>query len=223
MKKALIYKEWKKTRFISMGILLTGVLLMIYIFISVGRSFRFAGMEHLWDIIVNRKQFLFRDIKYFPVITGIGMSVAQFVPEIIQKRIKLTLHLPLKESSIIKLMLGYGLGVLLLTFLVQCIALYIFSCCYFPTEFVVSTFQTVIPWYLAGLVSYLLVAGITLEPTWKMRIIYSIMGFATIRLYFLSFMPGAMVPMLWLVVCIAILLFPLSLLSVHRFKNGNID
>ena len=223
MKKALLYKEWKKTRFFAIGILLAGIALMLYMFLTVGRSFRFAGMEHLWDVIVNRKQFLFRGLKYYPLAVGVCMAFFQYVPEMIQNRIKLTLHLPMKENSAIKLMLAYGLGVLFVVYIVQIIALGVFSTCYFATEFGVSVFKTVVPWYLSGITAYLFVAAICLEPTWKRRVIYAIVGFGAEKLFVLSDMPGAMQPMFVFLIVVTIISFPLSLLSVQRFKRGNID
>ena len=223
MKNALLYKEWKKTRFFAIGILLSGIALMLYMFLSVGRSFRFAGMEHLWDVIVNRKQFLFRELKYYPLAAGICMAVFQYVPEMIQNRIKLTLHLPIKENSAVKLMLMYGLGILFVIYTLQCIALWFFSAYFFPHEFVASIFKTVAPWYGVGIMVYLFIAAICIEPTWKRRIVYAILCFGTAKLFILSDLPAAMTPMFGFLLLIVLITFPLSLLSVQRYKQGNID
>lgn len=70
MTSALLFKEWKKTKWFAIGAFAVGLALLTYIFLKLGRSFRMVGLEHLWDVIVNRDQFLFRDVKYFPLATG---------------------------------------------------------------------------------------------------------------------------------------------------------
>jgi len=220
MIKALLYKEWKKTKWFAIGILSVGLILLTYIFLKLGRSFRFAGMEHLWDVVINRDQFLFRDLKFFPIAAGVCLGLAQFVPEMILKRIKLSLHLPLPERKIISSMLGFGNVVLLLIFGFQVCALCVFAGMYFPNEFLNSMLLTILPWYVAGLMSYSLVAWICFEPVWKRRIVNLFIAIGALQINFLSDFPGAYSLVLCLVVIILIYVLPFSFLSIYRFKVG---
>lgn len=223
MKRALLYKEWKKTQWFSLGILAFGALLLVYIFMELGRSFRFAGMEHLWDVVVNRDQFLFRDLKYFPLAAGVSLGLAQFIPEIIQKRIKLSLHLPMLERNIILLMLGYGQVLLLGIFVIHILGILIFSQLFFPTEILISTLCTIAPWYMVGFAAYSFIAMICLEPTWKRRVFNLILMLVTLKLYFLSDFPGAYSLLLCFFVIIPVYVLPFTFLSVYRFKTGEQD
>jgi len=197
--------------------------LLTYIFLKMGRSFRFAGMEHLWDVIVNRQQFVFRDLKYFPLAAGICLGFAQYVPEMIQKRIKLTLHLPMEEWRIITLMLVYGASLLLAVFVCHVGAVYVFASLYFPAEFIVSMLTTVLPWYMSGLIAYAFIAMLCLEPTWKRRIFIALVAAATIQGCYISDFPGAYTPVLLAAVCIPLFVLPFAFLSVYRFKQGKQD
>jgi len=223
MKKALLYKEWKKTKWFHIGILAIGILLLAYIFMKLGRSFRFAGKEHLWDVIVNRDQFLFRDLKFFPLAAGVCLGLAQFIPEIIQKRIKLSLHLPLSERKTIFTMLAYGQLSLMLLFTVHIIAVIIFAQIHFPTEFIISILHTIAPWYIAGLVAHSFLAMLCLEPTWKRRVFDLLMMLATVNIFFISDFPGAYSLSIGLLIIVPAYVLPFVFVSVHRFKTGEQD
>ncbi|MCU4174096.1 hypothetical protein [Carboxylicivirga sp. N1Y90] len=220
MEKALLYKEWKKTRIFSISIALVAIVLSAYIMLKAGRSFRIAGMEHLWDVIVNRKQFIFKELKYFPIAAGLCIGFAQYFPEIVQKRIKLSLHLPLNENKVVMLMHTYGMGVLLCVFFIQMLAFTIFSSIYFPFEFMLNSLQTIAPWYLAGFVTYMFVAMICLEPVWNRRGINSLLAIGTIYLFLLSGTPAAYEHTMCLFLIVSLWIFPFGLLSIKRFKEG---
>jgi hypothetical protein len=220
MWKALVYKEWKKTKWLNIGIISVGTILLAYIFMKLGRSFRYASMEHLWDVIINRNQFLFRNLKYFPLAASICLGLAQFVPEMIQKRIKLTLHLPLSEYKAIFIMLAYGQILLLLIFIIHILTTLFFAQIHFPSEITTSMLYTVIPWYIAGLTAYLFIAMICLEPTWKRRIFNILLMIGTLDVFFLSGFPEAYNFIIFLLMVIPIYVLPFTLLSISRFKEG---
>ncbi len=220
MWKAIIYKEWKKTKWFNIGIWMVAILLLTYIFMKIGRSFRFVGMEHLWDVVVNRDQFLFRNLKYFPIAAGIIFGLSQFVPEVIEKRIKLTLHLPLPKHRAILIMIAYGLILLTITFTIHILTTIVFVQLYFPKEIIISMIFTIVPWYISGLVAYSFIAMISLEPTWKRRIFNIILMVLTLDLFYISDFPGAYRFNIYLVILISIYVMPFVFLSVNRFKKG---
>lgn len=221
MIRALIFKEWKKTKWFSIGAFAIGVLLLTYIFLKLGRSFRMVGLEHLWDVIVNRNQFLFRDLKYFPIATGFCLALAQFVPEMVQKRIKLSLHLPLSNRRIVFSMLGYGLICLIIIFTLHLFIFLVFSGVYFPIEIIENMIHTLLPWYISGLAAYSMMSWICLEPSWKRRVFNALLMFASLQLYYLSDFPGAYSSVVLLsLVLLSFFVLPFGYFSVHRFKVG---
>lgn len=220
MIRALLFKEWKKTQWFAIGAFIVGLALLGYIFLKLGRSFRMVGMEHLWDVIVNRDQFLLRDVKYFPLATGFCLALAQFVPEVIQKRIKLSLHLPLSNRKIVFSMLGFGLLSLISIFVLHLLTILIFSGFYFPKEIIESVMYTLLPWYTAGLTAYAFMSWICLEPAWKRRILNSLIMFASLQMCFLSDFPGAYSLVILAVLIIPFYVLPFGYFSVQRFKVG---
>ena len=167
------------------------------------------------------KEVVFIDIlQYLPALLGVLLAVVQFVPEMAQKRLKLTLHLPFPQWKMILLMSGIGLGALALLFIVQTAVLWGYFHALLVPELVARILLTALPWYLAGLTLYLLTAWICLEPTWKRRLANLLIAVGVCRIFFLSDTPQAYDGMLpWLALLLVCSLF-FPLLSVYRFKQG---
>ncbi len=220
MRKKLLYKEWLKTRWVLAMVVLSAVLLHWYVFSRIGKALTSVGAEHIWDVVVNRNVTLFSDFLYFPVLSAIVFALFQFIPEVLQKRLKLTLHLPLKEQTIVLVMVGYGVVALFTIFLVQFIAFIYSVHLHFPNEILTNSLITLAPAYLSGFVVYFTVVAIAVEPSWKMKIILSLVSIGMVRLFYLSDFPGSyryLLPYLPLVALVAILF---SVLSIFRFKTG---
>ncbi|PRY98232.1 hypothetical protein BY457_11044 [Marinilabilia salmonicolor] len=220
MIKALLYKEWIKTRWFLLAIAIAGLLLHIYMFMRVGRSIRLVGAEHIWDVIITRNQFLFSELKYLPLLSGALLGLSQFIPEITNRRIKLTFHLPLREKTITTWMVGFGFILLTGLFLVQFAGLFTGIHLLFAPEIVSNGALTVLPWYVAGLWAYLACVFVAVEPTWRMRIPNLLISTGLIRILFLSDFPAAYAPMPVLMLAGTILFVLFLWLSVFRLKVG---
>ncbi|MDG5800616.1 hypothetical protein QA597_09620 [Marinilabiliaceae bacterium ANBcel2] len=220
MIKSLLYKEWIKTRWFLLAIAIAGAIIEIYMFLRVGRSIRLVGAEHIWDVVVNRDQFLFYHIKYFPLAAGIVLGLSQFIPEVIDKRIKLTFHLPLPEKTITSVMTGYGFTVLLALFLIQYVSLLAGIRSLFAFEITVTAALTLLPWFVAGICAYLACVFVCVEPSWRMRIPNFLIGVAIIRTLFISGFPGAYIKMSLFMIAITVMFTLFLWLSVYRLKIG---
>lgn len=220
MWKAIVYKEWLKTRRLVLGFWLVGLGLLCYMFISLGRIFRLLGMTHIWDVITNQHHGLFSELRYYPLAFGIALALVQFIPEMLKKRLKLTLHLPMSQKAAYFSMQLFGSTVILLSFFVQLLLLYAYSNYYFPQEITSTTFLTLLPWYCAGLTAYLCTTLICIEPLWKRRILYIALAFGVLYFSFLTDYPGAYAKLWWIFLLIPLYFFSLPWLSVQRFKTG---
>ena len=111
MNKAIFYKERIKIR--RFYPLATAVLagFTAYALLRIGRMYAFNGAASVWLAVLDRGDVL------------VGLGLAQFLPEIIQKRLKLTLHLPDSHRAMMLGMLGYGLVLLTMLFAVQLLAI----------------------------------------------------------------------------------------------------
>ena len=169
MNKAIFYKERIKIRrFYPLAIaVLAGF--TAYALLRIGRMYAFNGAASVWLAVLNRGDVLVDPLKYLPALVGAGLGLAQFLPEITQKRLKLTLHLPDSRRAMMLGMLGYGLVLLTMLFAVQLLAIGLYLRHLMAPELVHAVVSTTLPWYAAGFAGYLFAAWICIEPTWRQR------------------------------------------------------
>ena len=220
MKKAIFYKEWIKTRRYFPIALIVSVIFIIYALLGIQRVINFRGVAHLWEILLSRDVVFIETLTYIPLLTGLLLAIVQFVPEMQQKRLKLTLHLPYPQNRMLMLMQNAGLSELIVIYLIDYLILYVYLQNILAPELTDRILLTSLPWYLAGLALYPLAAWVCLEPTWRRRVADILVAVGVCRLFFLSETPQAYDGMLpWLLaLLLCVLFFPL--LSVYRFKQG---
>ena len=160
MNKAIFYKERIKIR--RFYPLATAVLagFTAYALLRIGRMYAFNGAASVWLAVLDRGDVLVDPLKYLPALVGAGLGLAQFLPEIIQKRLKLTLHLPDSHRAMMLGMLGYGLVLLTMLFAVQLLAIGLYLRHLMAPELVHAVVSTTLPWYAAGFAGYLFAAWI---------------------------------------------------------------
>ena len=164
---------------------------MIYALLQLQRVIGFKGVEHLWEILLSRETVFIELLTYVPLAIGVLLALVQFVPEIQQKRLKLTLHLPYPQRSMIGLMLAAGLVQLGIIFVLNYLTLWAYLQSILAPELVARILLTSLPWYLCGITGYLFAAWICLEPTWRRRIIDLLIAVGVVRIFFLSSVPEA--------------------------------
>jgi len=221
MFQALFYKEWVKTRriIILIGAIFAGII--IYSFINTGQTFRIGGSVQAWaDIILKDAPVFPSIIQWLPLLTALLLAFAQFVPEMTNKRLKLSLHLPMPETKIISTMLCYGLVILVIIYLITYIILITGLSFYYPQEIRILAFWKSLPWFIAGLTGYLLATWICLEPVWSQRIYNAFISICILALFFIRAQSGAYLPLLYVLAIIVIIGFGLPFYSATRFKEG---
>ncbi|MDE5651166.1 MAG: hypothetical protein K2I35_09245, partial [Duncaniella sp.] len=119
MEKALLMKEWLKTRKVFLVSIILAVAVTGYAVLMMNRLIELKGVEHLWLIMLLKDNSFVDIIKYIPLVIGIAIAVAQMVPEMTQKRLKLTLHLPYPQRRLVSLMLLTGMTELLIIYIIQ--------------------------------------------------------------------------------------------------------
>ncbi len=223
MERALIFKEWVKTRmvfFISLGLT---VCIALYTVAMMNRLIELKGVEHLWLIMLLKDNTFIDMIKYTPFLVGLAVGVAQMVPEMTQKRLKLTLHLPYPQHRLVGIMLLTGLVELLIIYLLQALIIAVYDFRILPVEVVGRVMLTTLPWYFAGFTAYLFVTAICLEGTWRRRIVLSLLAIAVLMIYFLQPALEAYNGMILLIIIAIVLFTILPFGSIIRFKEGRQD
>ncbi len=223
MEKALLFKEWLKTRRVFAVSLILAVAMASYTVLMMNRLIELKGVEHLWLIMLLRDNSFVDIIKYVPIVIGIAIGVSQMAPEMMQKRLKLTLHLPYPQDRLISLMLLTGIIELAVIFIIQIGIIAVYDSAILPRELVCRVILTTLPWYFAGFTAYLFTTSICLEGTWKRRVILGLLCVATLMIYFLQPALEAYNGMIIIMIIFFFLLSILSFGSVIRFKEGRQD
>lgn len=223
MIKAIFYKEWIKTRWI----MLLGALVLFgfsgYILMNLTRVIGLKGAQHIWEVMITRDALFIELLRYIPMIFGVVLGIAQFVPEMTRKCFKLTLHLPFDANRMTFLMLSYGVVSLFALFASVLILLGCVMSGFLIAELVRHILLTALVWFLAGILGYLLTAWIVLEPTWKRRILNAIVGGLLLKVLFIQAPGEAYNGFLPFLTIYIILSGSLAFLSVYRFKVGKQD
>jgi hypothetical protein len=220
MFKSVFYKEWLKIRVIVLAIFGVSLITLIYIFLNVRHDILFSGATNYWYSFLFRGIIYFGILKFLPFVAGLGLAIAQYFPETVNKRIKLTFHLPVSENGVLMKMHAIGASVLLLLFTFILILFIAWSSVYFPSEIINASLLTLAPWFMGGMTTYFLLALVMLEPVWLYRGLYTVAGAGLVSLYFSEAFTGAFRPVLTYLALITVLLSFVVLFSAYRFRKG---
>ena len=223
MDKAIIMKEWLKTRLVFFACLAVTPAVGGYAVIMMNRLIQLKGVEHLWLIMLLKDNSFVDVLKYLPLAVGIAVGVAQMAPEMAQKRLKLTLHLPCGHGRLVGLMLATGLVELGAVFAAQTAVIAVWDFTILPPELVGRVVLTMLPWYFAGFAGYLFVSAICLEGTRSRRVMLGLLGVAVAMACFLQPAMEAYNGMIPFMLILTVGLLSLSYGSIARFREGRQD
>jgi hypothetical protein len=220
MVRAIVFKEWLKIRwtYVAAVLLFAGVILNIAL--DIRRDMNFNAPMAVWSAVVFMGYQFYHLLCYVPLLIGIAVGVAQFVPEVLQSKLKLALHLPIRENSAMLQMVGVGLLAIVALFLVALLAVALITVHYFPVEVLSSVLITVAPWFLAGIGAYLVVATVITEPRWIQRVILILLGYGALSPLFVGGQYEAYRHSFYLFVLLIALWSTGIVLSGHRFRRG---
>lgn len=223
LNRAIDFKEWLKMRWAILG----GLLLMLgmsgYVLLRMQRIIHFKGVNHLWEIMLIKDVTFLEPLTYIPLLLGIVFAAIQFIPEMEQKRLKLTLHLPYPVTGMLFRMVRFGVTAMLLITLVSLILLSVRLHQLFAIEFTIRMILTTLPWFMGGICAYLFGAWIIIEPTWKGRFINTLFAVLWLWIFYLPVQPESGNSMLIYYPILLVLAFVLIFRSMYRFKTGKQD
>jgi hypothetical protein len=220
MIRAIFYKEFLKLRLIWGLALIVHIGMIVYLLLSLRSTLLASGVVETWATMIGRDVLMINPLMYLPLITGVGVALCQWLPEMQVKRIRLTLHLPLPYTSSIGAMLFSSLLGLTILFTLDAAVLALVEQIWLPRELVGRTLLTCLPWFLGGLIGYNVVSWCLLEPQWSIRCCNLLIGASLVALCFLTSQPACYLIMWrWLILVLVLTLcFPFY--SVYRFKLG---
>ena len=221
MFKSVFFKEWLKIRWAAAGVLIAFLLMLAYIYLNTSYYMRFIEPNGMWYNVVIRGMIFYGDLFiYLPLFAGILIGTTQFVPEISANRLKLTLHLPMKENVMLLTMLSIGTTALLIVYVISYIILAIISTNFFPVEILWSLIITSLPWFLAGLIAYWAVAMISIEILWLVRVALLVVFFGFVNLLFYLDTYNTYANSIVIFILLSIFFAFQTFLSAYRFRKG---
>lgn len=221
MYRALFYKEWIKTRRAFLLVTLLLIALIIYTFVNTSQQFRLNGAVSVWSTAVLKDMSVLPDIaKWFPLLAALLIGMIQFIPEMVDKRLKLTLHLPLPETRIMSSMLLYGAVLLCALYLLLYAILGVGLRFYYAPEIMTAMTWQLLPYFLGGLTGYVFVAWICLEPVWRQRIFNALAAIGGLYLFYMDAKQGTYNTFLPYLATLMMVAFCFPFYSTARFKDG---
>ncbi len=197
-----------------------GLAALISIFLNVQHDILFSGATNYWYSILFMGYQYYHLLKYVPLVIGLSVGIAQYFPETINKRIKLSFHLPINENKMLIGMMLCGSVSLFVSFGLMFSMFWMGSLHYFPQEIVDAAIPSVIPWFLSGYAIYYFIAFIVLEPVWRYWIPYALVAYGFIAQYLLSSGAGGYEPVNMKFFILTAFLSLSLLFSANRFRKG---
>ena len=220
MLKAIIYKEWLKTR----GVFLIGLLLSVcmagFEILSMNRVGTVKGVEHIWQIMLMKDNMFVNHLTFIPLAVGVGVGLAQMLPEMVQKRFKLTLHLPYSQNRMVLAMLAVGLAEIVAVSVVTSVIVVVYDMRILAPELVSRVVLTMSPWFVAGVVAYFFTAAVCIEGCRVQKVALLLLGVGVVSWLFAGDAPEAYNGVLLLFVVASLSCALLVYRSVYRFKEG---
>ncbi|GET30254.1 hypothetical protein [Prolixibacter sp. SD074] len=220
MLKALFIKEWIKIRWILIGFFVGSLFSAAKLILDIHHQVELMGAANLWDILLFNNFNPYRWMKYLPLVTGIAIALAQFIPEIQQKRIKLTFHLPVNENRVLLQITLTGSLFLLIIFLSELLIALTGITLVLPKKLVTDALFTLAPWFLGGITAYHLTVMVIFESTVLRKLFLILIASAFIALFYQTATTGAYRPALPLLTVMTILTFFTHLYTAYRFRKG---
>jgi len=186
MFKAILYKEWLKIHWVVLGTVLVITGFLVYLGLNIRQYFEMNEPINVWVYLIQQKVLYYSVIKYIPTFIAIVLAITQFVPEMVKKRYRLSFHLPFSENKSLFYMSSIGLLCILMSAILFLAGLAIIGSIYFPVELTISSLVTILPWLLAGFVTYLASSAIVLDPSWKYRIAMALIFIPFIQSLFME-------------------------------------
>lgn len=220
MYKFLLFKEWLKIRWVAGSGYLLFILISLYTFLTIRSAGIHSGENEIWY------KFLFINSKFYnlfqlaPIAFGLALAVFQFVPELNQKRLRLTLHLPISQDGVLLSMILYGQVILWIGLFLLFASFAAFTSFILPFEIVKAGILSILPWGLAGIFCYNYIVIILLEPGLTQRIFLFTTGIILLLFYLQNTIMEGLTPQIPFLILLSIFSMTGVVYAGNRFSKN---
>ncbi len=219
MLSSILYKEWLKVRLFWGVALVLNIGVFVYLFVDLRHLFTIEHAEMIWYQAFKIGTLHYAYMKYLLVITGVIIGAAQFTPEMIGHRFRLSLHLPVRPNSMVLCCVLAGLLGVAVIGMLDAFMLYTIIARFFPREGAESALLTALPWLFSGLVAYLGTALTAMEPRLSRKFVYLAIAGGFLWLFYQGNDYETYNWALWKPALISMLFIPSVILPAYRYRN----
>jgi hypothetical protein len=216
---SIVMKEWLKIRWYWFFALVLNLGVLAYLFVDLRHQFQVEHSEMIWYWSFELRRLLYTPIKYLPALTGVMLAVAQFGPEMVNGRFRLSLHLPIRNDLLVWSWVLFGAVMSGVLAVIDAIGLYLIVLQWFPHEAAVSAVLTAIPWFQAGWIAYFGATLVLLEPQPMRRLTYLGISVAFLALLYLEKGYQEYDQVVVSFALVGMLFFPAVVLPAHRYRH----
>ncbi len=203
MISSILLKEWLKLKYLFAGVLVLNIGVCLKIYFDIRGLILSEHPEMIWYEAIHLHNVFFKDFMFFPLVTGLVLAAAQFVPEISRRRMRISLHLPLHRDLLMLLSVVTGLFFFMVAVGISVVLVYSTMRSWFPLEVSMTVLTTMGPWILAGILGYLGGMAVLLEPLKTRKVFLTIVFSVIISVMYMGvgygWMSPAMPYLVWLV------------------------
>ena len=218
--KHLIYKEWLKTRWWILLSFIGGIGVILVSYMLILQRIHAMGESYYFSTFIQEQPTLFSMYKYIVILSSIAIGISQFRPEFTNKRIKLSLHLPMPTYHVVYSMIGYGFMILTVVIAIEMLFMSILMCTIYPWEVLKGTFLTVTPWILGGWCCYFAVVSVLFEPKKITQCAQFVWYALLLNLFFSGYGYGNVQPIIPILFIVTVLISLSTVYTSHRFIKG---
>ncbi|TET87492.1 MAG: DUF4857 domain-containing protein [Sulfurovum sp.] len=185
MINSIIKKEWLKLRFYFLGMLFIIVASLGHFGFNL--DFEFSTIEPesmMWYKFAHLEDKPYFYLSYLFLSLGSFVSVAQFLPERIQDRIKIMAHLPLNMRDSLFYHLFIGIGFVSFLCAILAISLLLILVQYYPDIIIQTAFKDTVAYSFASVVLYVGLSSVIIEK----KPIVVFIKFIIITLFVIAFL-----------------------------------
>ncbi|MFN2344038.1 MAG: hypothetical protein ABR542_11840, partial [Desulfonatronovibrio sp.] len=149
MISSILLKEWLKLKYFFTGLLVLNIGVCLKIYFDIRGLIQSEHPEMIWYEAIHMHNVFFKDIMFFPLVTGLVLAASQLVPEISRRRMRISLHLPLHRDWLMLSSIVTGLFFFLIVAGISVVFIYFTIRAWFPYEVSMTVLTTMGPWILA--------------------------------------------------------------------------
>ncbi|MCW7753552.1 hypothetical protein OOT00_06060 [Desulfobotulus sp. H1] len=220
MWQSLFMKEWLKLRWYFTAALLVNLGVCMKIFLDIRQIIHMEHAEMVWYQAIHLHTLFYEPLRYLPLITGLVLATAQFLPEVSGRRMRISLHLPMNQNRMLFLSLLAGILHLAAITGLDILLTGILLFNYFPAEVARASVPTLLPWICAGFLAYLGGVHLLLEPSPSRRIFHAFVFASLTAVHFTGSGYNWLSPVLPFLFMLSVLALPGIFDACRRFRQG---